>query len=157
VGRINGDHDVGIGFFGTCDEGGLLVNRAAGCATCRAPGNDRRARTDKWSRISTLALKGRCETRHVMSGRARLDADFAPTLAFGSAARRRNVVPDPGDLGELAAGKRGQETYVDLARSFIGIAVRQAHPDIAGAPRCIAALATASVGLLRIGASAFCS
>ena len=114
--------------------------------------------------LSTLALKaaveqlaGRYET---LSG-TRIDADFAPTL--GLLARLRGgetadlVVLTREGLDELAAeGRLVGESRVDLARSFVGIAVKAGamHPDISCESALRATLLGArGVAYSRIGAS----
>ena len=114
--------------------------------------------------LSTLALKGAVEQLagrfETMSG-TRIDADFAPTL--GLLARLRGgetadlVILTREGLGELAAeGGVVADGMVDLARSFVGIAVQAGarHPDIAGEPALRATLLGARrVAYSRIGAS----
>jgi molybdate transport system substrate-binding protein len=114
--------------------------------------------------LSTLALKG--AVRDLAAGYeaqsgARIDADFAPTLALldrlrGGEAADVVILTSEG-LGELAAeGSVVAATCVDLARSFVGVAVRagRPHPDIATEAALRAALLDArSVAYSRIGAS----
>jgi molybdate transport system substrate-binding protein len=114
--------------------------------------------------LSTLALKGAVRdlaARYEAEGRARIDADFAPTLALldrlrGGEAADTVILTREG-LGELAhEGRVIRETCVDLARSFVGIAVKAGHPhpDIATEPALRATLLAArSVAYSRIGAS----
>ena len=95
------------------------------------------------------------------AGGARIDADFAPTLALldrlrgGEGAdvviltRRRSTI-SPREGRVVAA------SCVDLARSFVGIAVKAgaAHPDIATEAALRATLLGArSVAYSRLGAS----
>jgi molybdate transport system substrate-binding protein len=114
--------------------------------------------------LSTLALKGAvCSLagRYQAAGGARIDADFAPTLGLldrlrdGAAADV--VILTREALGDLAAqGTVVAESCVDLARSFVGIAVKAGadHPDIATEPALRATLSGArSVAYSRIGAS----
>src|SRR5260370_12997138 len=114
--------------------------------------------------LSTLALKGAvqnlagpCEA----GGGARIDADFAPTL--GLLDRLRNgesadvvILTREGLDGLAAQGSVVAETCVDLARSYVGIAVKAGagHPDIASIAALHATLLGAeSVAYSRIGAS----
>ena len=114
--------------------------------------------------LSTLALKGAVRSlaaRYEAEGGARIDADFAPTLALLDRLRGGEgaeiVILTREGLDELAnEGLVAKETCVDLARSFVGIAVKAglAHPDIATEPTLRAALLAArSVAYSRIGAS----
>ena len=114
--------------------------------------------------LSTLALKGAVRdlaARYERESGARIDADFAPTLALldrlrGGEAADIVILTREG-LGELAnEGSVVRETCVDLARSFVGIAVKagHTHPDIATEPALRATLLGArSVAYSRIGAS----
>src|SRR3984893_11441390 len=114
--------------------------------------------------LSTLALKGAINS---LAGRfeaecgVRIDADFAPTLALLERLRggesadvvilTREALDDLATKGAVVA-----DSCVDLARSFVGIAVRQGadHPDIATEPALRATLLAArSVAYSRIGAS----
>jgi molybdate transport system substrate-binding protein len=114
--------------------------------------------------LSTLALKGaitglaeRFEAEHG----ARIDADFAPTLALLERLRGGEgadvVILTKEALDDLAAeGAVVADSCVDLARSFVGIAVKRGadHPDIATEPALRATLLGArSVAYSRIGAS----
>jgi molybdate transport system substrate-binding protein len=114
--------------------------------------------------LSTLAVKGAVPAlaaRHEMESGARIDADFAPTLALldrlrGGEAADVVILTREG-LDELAGeGRVARETCVDLARSFVGLAVKAGHPrpDIASeAALRVALLAARSVAYSRIGAS----
>jgi len=114
--------------------------------------------------LSTLALKGAVRAlaaRYEAEGGARIDADFAPTLALldrlrGGEAADIAILTREG-LDALAnEGSVVGETCVDLARSFVGIAVKAGHehPDIATEPALRAALLAArSVAYSQIGAS----
>jgi molybdate transport system substrate-binding protein len=114
--------------------------------------------------LSTLALKGAV---HNLAGPCeaasgvRIDADFAPTLALLDRLRggegadvvilTREGLDDMVREGRVVAG-----SCADLARSYVGVAVRagSAHPDIATEPALRAALLGArSVAYSRIGAS----
>jgi len=114
--------------------------------------------------LSTLALKGAVEQlagRYEAESGTRIDAAFAPTL--GLLARLRGgetadlVILTRDGLGELAAeGRVVADGMVDLARSYVGIAVKAGaeHPDIASEPALRAALLGARrVAYSRIGAS----
>ena len=107
--------------------------------------------------LSTLALKGAM----VRSGRTsieaesgtRIDADFAPTLALLDRLRRGEgadvVILTREGLDELAReGRVVADSCVDLARSYVGIAVKAGatHPDIATEAALRATLLGARVG-----------
>jgi molybdate transport system substrate-binding protein len=114
--------------------------------------------------LSTLALKGAV---HALAGGyqaasgARIDADFAPTLALLDRLRGGEgadvVILTREGLAELAReGRVAADSCVDLARSYVGLAVKAgaAHPDIARPPELRAALLGArAVAYSRIGAS----
>ena len=114
--------------------------------------------------LSTLALKGAV---HSLAGQfetnsgLRIDADFAPTLALLDRLRRGEsadvVILTREGLDELAReGRVVADSCVDLARSYVGIAVKAGatHPDIATEPALRAALLAArSVAYSRLGAS----
>jgi molybdate transport system substrate-binding protein len=113
---------------------------------------------------STLALKGAMPAltkRYEAESGARIDADFAPTLALLDRLRGGEgadvVILTQEGLHELAnEGRVVRETCVDLARSFVGIAVKagHSHPDIATEAALRATLLAArSVAYSRIGAS----
>jgi molybdate transport system substrate-binding protein len=114
--------------------------------------------------LSTLALMGAVRNlagRYEAEGGVRIDADFAPTL--GLLARLRGgegadvVILTREGLDELKAqGSVAADSCVDLARSFVGIAVKAGagHPDIATEAALRAALLAARcVAYSRIGAS----
>jgi molybdate transport system substrate-binding protein len=114
--------------------------------------------------LSTLALMGAVRSlagRYQAGGGARIDADFAPTLGILDRLRDGEaadvVILTREGLGDLAAkGSVVAESCVDLARSFVGIAVRAGadHPDIATAAALRATLLGArSVAYSRLGAS----
>ena len=114
--------------------------------------------------LSTLALKGAVHRLagpfETISG-LRIDADFAPTLALLDRLRRAEaadvVILTREGLDELAReGRVIAGSCVDLARSYLGIAVKAGavHPDIATEAALRAALLGArSVAYSRIGAS----
>ncbi|WP_454628978.1 substrate-binding domain-containing protein [Bradyrhizobium cenepequi] len=114
--------------------------------------------------LSTLALKGAVANlagQYEASAGVRIDADFAPTLALLDRIRRGAgadvLILTQEGLAELVReGRVAAESCVDLARSYVGIAVRAAavHPDIASEAALRAALLGArSVVYSRIGAS----
>jgi molybdate transport system substrate-binding protein len=114
--------------------------------------------------LSTLALKGAVQSlagEYLAASGVRIDADFAPTLALLERMRRGEVadvvILTREGLAELAReGSVVAASCVDLARSYVGIAVKAgaAHPDIATEPALRAALLAArSVAYSRLGAS----
>jgi len=114
--------------------------------------------------LSTLALKGAVRSfarRYQAAGGAHIDADFAPTLALLDRVRGGEgadvVILTREGLDELAAkGTVAADSCVDLARSYVGIAVKAgaSHPDIATEAALRVALTGArSVAYSRIGAS----
>jgi len=114
--------------------------------------------------LSTLALKGAVQSlagQYLAASGVRIDADFAPTLALLERMRRGEVadvvILTREGLAELAReGSVVAAGCVDLARSYVGIAVKAgaAHPDIATEPALRAALLAArSVAYSRLGAS----
>ena len=114
--------------------------------------------------LSTLALMGAVRSlagRYQAAGGARIDADFAPTLGLLDRLRGGEtadvVILTKEALDDLAArGTVVAESCVDLARSFVGVAVRAgaAHPDISTESALRATLLAArSVAYSRIGAS----
>ena len=113
--------------------------------------------------LSTLALKGAVgglAGRFEAVGGARIDADFAPTLGLLDRLRGGEgadvVILTKEALDDLAAkGSVIAATCVDLARSFVGIAVKAGavHPDIATEAALRATLLGGRVAYSRIGAS----
>ena len=114
--------------------------------------------------LSTLALKGAVPGlagQYQAAGGARIDADFAPTLAllerFRSGEAADVVILTREGLDEVAReGRVAAESCVDLARSWVGIGVKAgaAHPDISTEAALRAALLGArSVAYSRLGAS----
>jgi molybdate transport system substrate-binding protein len=114
--------------------------------------------------LSTLALKGavaRLAGQYEAAVGVRIDADFAPTLALLDRLRGGEgadlVILTREGLAELAReGSVVAESCTDLARSYVGLAVKAgaAHPDIATESALRAALLGArSVAYSRIGAS----
>jgi molybdate transport system substrate-binding protein len=113
--------------------------------------------------LSTLALKGAIGSlagRYEAAGGARIDADFAPTLGLLERLRGGEgadvVILTREALEELAVnGSVVAQTCVDLARSYVGIAVRAGagHPDIATETALRTTLLGGRVAYSRIGAS----
>jgi molybdate transport system substrate-binding protein len=114
--------------------------------------------------LSTLALRGAVQHlagSYQAAGGVRIEADFAPTLALLDRLRNGEeadvvILTREGLDGLAARGSVVAASCVDLARSYVGIAVKAGadHPDIAE----IAALRTTllkarSVAYSRIGAS----
>jgi molybdate transport system substrate-binding protein len=91
--------------------------------------------------LSTLALMGAVRSladKYEAASGVRIDADFAPTL--GLLDRLRNgeaadvlIMTREGLAGPVGTGSVVPESCVDLARSYVGLAVKAgcAHPDIA--------------------------
>ena len=115
--------------------------------------------------LSTLALMGAVRSLagryEAAAGGARIDADFAPTLGLMDRLRGGEsadvVILTKQALDDLAAkGIVVAASCADLARSFVGIAVKAGagHPDIATEHALRATLLGArSVAYSRIGAS----
>lgn len=113
--------------------------------------------------LSTLALKGAVGSlaaRFEAGGGARIDADFAPTLALLERMRGGEgadvVILTKEALDDLAAkGIVAADSCADLARSYVGIAVKAGatHPDIATERALRATLLSGRVAYSRIGAS----
>jgi molybdate transport system substrate-binding protein len=114
--------------------------------------------------LSTLALMGALRSlagRYQAEGGGHIDADFAPTLGILDRLRSGEgadvVILTKEALDDLAAkGTVVPDSRVDLARSFVGIAVKAGdhHPDIASEPALRATLLGArAVAYSRIGAS----
>jgi molybdate transport system substrate-binding protein len=113
--------------------------------------------------LSTLALMGAVRSlagKYQAEQGTRIDADFAPTLGLldrlrGGEAADVVILTREG-LDELASeGTVVADSRVDLARSYVGIAVKAGadHPDIATEPALRATLLGARVAYSRIGAS----
>lgn len=114
--------------------------------------------------LSTLALKGAMAAlagRYEAAAGLRIDADFAPTLALlqrlrGGEAADLVILTREG-LDELVReGRVDAAGCIDLARSYVGLAVRKGaiHPDIATEAALRAALLGArSVAYSKLGAS----
>jgi molybdate transport system substrate-binding protein len=114
--------------------------------------------------LSTLALKGavhRLAGNYEASTATRIEADFAPTLALLDRLRSGEnadvVILTREGLDALSdEGRVVPASCVDLARSYVGIAVSEgfAHPDITTeAALSTALLAARSVAYSRLGAS----
>ena len=114
--------------------------------------------------LSTLALKGAVHNlagHYEAAGGVRIDADFAPTLALldrlrGGEGADVVILTREGLDDMVREGRVVADSCVDLARSYVGLAVKAgfAHPDIATEPALRAALLAArSVAYSRIGAS----
>src|SRR3981081_2168520 len=113
--------------------------------------------------LSTLALKGAVGSLaggDEAAGGARIDADFAPTLGLLERLRGGEaadvVILTREALDDLAAkGSVVAQTCVDLARSYVGIAVKAGadHPDITTETALRATLLGGRVAYSRIGAS----
>jgi molybdate transport system substrate-binding protein len=114
--------------------------------------------------LSTLALKGamnRLAGDYQAAASVRIEADFAPTIGLLKRLREGEaadvVILTREGLDELAAeGAVAAANKVDLARSYVGIAVKAGsfHPDIATEPALRKTLLAArSVAYSQIGAS----
>ena len=96
--------------------------------------------------LSTLALKGAVQSLagpYMAAGGAHVDADFAPTLALLARLRAGEaadvVILTREGLEEVVReGRVVADSCVDLARSYVGIAVKagDAHPTSQPSPRC---------------------
>ena len=114
--------------------------------------------------LSTLAVKGafaELAIRFEAASGVRIDADFSPTVALlerlrGGEAADVVILTREG-LDEMAAERRvAAASCVDLARSYVGIAVKagRAHPDISSEAALRTTLLRArAVAYSRIGAS----
>jgi molybdate transport system substrate-binding protein len=114
--------------------------------------------------LSTLALAGAVRalaaTYQAKSG-ARLDADFSPTVRLLERLKEGDtadvlILTQEGLAGLVSAGTVVKESCVDLARSWVGLAVKagEPHPDIASEAALRATLLSArSVAYSRLGAS----
>jgi molybdate transport system substrate-binding protein len=114
--------------------------------------------------LSTLALAGAVraltDKYQAVSG-ANIDADFAPTVRLLERLKEGEtadvlILTEEGLAGLASAGSVVAESCVDLARSYVGVAVKagQPHPDISTEPALRATLLAArSVAYSRLGAS----
>ena len=114
--------------------------------------------------LSTLALKGAVERlagQYQTTAGTKLEADYAPTVGLLRRLREGEradvLILTREGLDELASeGAVVEASKVDLARSFVGIAVMtgQPHPDISTvAALCKTLVAARSVAYSKIGAS----
>ncbi|MHC1946557.1 substrate-binding domain-containing protein [Bradyrhizobium sp. UFLA06-06] len=114
--------------------------------------------------LSTLALKGavaRLAAAYQAASGVAIDADFAPTLALlerlrGGEGADLVILTREGLDEMIGEGRVARESAVDLARSYVGVAVKAgaAHPDIATEAALRAALLDArAVAYSRLGAS----
>jgi molybdate transport system substrate-binding protein len=114
--------------------------------------------------LSTLALKGAVSNlagQYLAAGGARIAVDFAPTLALLDRLRAGEaadvVILTREGLAEVVReGRVASESCVDLARSYVGLAVRagEPHPDISTESALRAVLLGArAVAYSRLGAS----
>lgn len=114
--------------------------------------------------LSTLAVKGAfagLAQRFQAATGTRVEADFAPTLALLDRLRRGEaadvVIVTREGLSEMLAEHRvAAASYVDIARSWVGIAVKagRVHPDISSEEALRTALVQArAVAYSRLGAS----
>ena len=114
--------------------------------------------------LSTLALAGAvralAEEYRAKSG-ARIDADFAPTARLLQRLKEGEtadvlILTDEGLATLASAGTVAKQSRVDLARSWVGLAVKtgEPHPDISTEAALRAALLAArSVAYSKLGAS----
>ncbi|MCW5702965.1 MAG: substrate-binding domain-containing protein [Bradyrhizobium sp.] len=114
--------------------------------------------------LSTLAVKGAFAELAALfqrSSDARVEADFAPTLALLERLRRGEaadvVILTREGLSEMLSEHRvAAASYVDIAKSWVGIAAKagRTHPDISTEAALRTALVQArAVAYSRIGAS----
>jgi molybdate transport system substrate-binding protein len=114
--------------------------------------------------LSTLALAGAVRSlaeRFQAESGARIAADFAPTVRLLERLKEGEtadvlILTDEGLAGLIAAGAVVRESRVDLARSWVGLAVKEgeAHPDISTEAALRTTLLEArSVAYSRLGAS----
>ena len=114
--------------------------------------------------LSTLALMGAVRSlggKYQADGGARIEADFAPTLGLLERLRKGEaadvvILTREGLAGLTAEGSVVAASCVDLARSYVGLAVKagETHPDIASEAALRATLLGArSIAYSRLGAS----
>ncbi|MCC8982104.1 substrate-binding domain-containing protein [Bradyrhizobium acaciae] len=114
--------------------------------------------------LSTLALKGavaRLAEAYLAASGVRIDADFAPTLALlerlrGGEAADLVILTREGLAEMIGEGRVARDSAVDLARSYVGVAVKAGavRPDIATEAALRSALLGArAVAYSRLGAS----
>lgn len=114
--------------------------------------------------LSTLAFAGAvralAEKYQAVSG-ARIDAEFAPTVRLLERLKDGEtadilILTQEGLAGLVSAGSVVAESCVDLARSWVGLAVRAGHPHpeiFSEAALRATLLAARSVAYSRLGAS----
>jgi molybdate transport system substrate-binding protein len=114
--------------------------------------------------LSTLALAGAvralAETYRAKSG-AQIDADFAPTMRLLERLKEGEtadvlILTQEGLAGLIITGSVVATSSVDLARSWVGLAVKagEPHPDISTEASLRATLLSArSIAYSRLGAS----
>ena len=114
--------------------------------------------------LSTLALAGAvralADSYRAKSG-TRIDADFSPTMRLLERLKEGEtadvlILTQEGLAGLVSAGSVARESSVDLARSWVGLAVKAGapHPDISSEAALRATLLAArSVAYSRLGAS----
>jgi len=114
--------------------------------------------------LSTLALKGAIAAlaqQYQAASGTRIEADFAPTLKLleglqGGETADVLLLTREGLQELVAAGQVAAESCLDLARSYVGVAVKAGapHPDIATEAALRATLLAArSVAYSQLGAS----
>ena len=114
--------------------------------------------------LSTLALAGAVRAlaeKYQLKSGARIDADFAPTVRVLERLKEGEtadvlILTDEGLAGLIEGGSVVAESRVDLARSWVGLAVKLGaqHPDISTEASLRATLLAArSVAYSRLGAS----
>ena len=114
--------------------------------------------------LSTLALAGAVRAlteKYQTNSGARIDANFAPTVRLLQRLKEGEtadvlILTDEGLAGLVSAGTVAKESCVDLARSWVGLAVKagERHPDISTeAALRTALLGASSVAYSRLGAS----
>lgn len=114
--------------------------------------------------LSTLALAGAVRAlaeKFELKSCARINADFAPTVRVLERLKEGEtadvlILTDEGLAGLIAVGRVVAESRVDLARSWVGLAVKAGapHPDISTEAGLRSALLSArSVAYSRLGAS----
>ena len=114
--------------------------------------------------LSTLALAGAVralEKKYQTKSGARIDADFAPTVRLLERLKEGEtadvlILTDEGLAGLISTGRVVAQSRVDLARSWVGLAVAagQPHPDISTEAALRATLLAArSVAYSKLGAS----
>jgi molybdate transport system substrate-binding protein len=114
--------------------------------------------------LSTLALAGAVRAladKFQTESGARIDADFSPTVRLLERLQEGEtadvlILTQEGLAGLVSAGGVTRSSVVDLARSWVGLAVRagEPHPDISSEAALRATLLAArSVAYSRLGAS----